>query len=185
MRNILETKCMLRETLTAIGTAGHARQYVPCDRGTSYIEETGRNAEVCNEEHKCNWTQGPLEKAKLAQHSYKGVHRIYSKEPKALHIEPNTNRMHSYGPTLLWLIIWSVLDIKHCSRIHRTETPFIVDYVGNLCFYIGTTQKMCFGNIVFCSESTLVLCTQAVKICVAIGASPQVCGDFNIYLNSC
>jgi hypothetical protein len=44
--------------------------------------------EVCIKEHKCNLTQGLLEKSKLAQHAYEG-HRICWNEVEVLQIEPN------------------------------------------------------------------------------------------------
>jgi hypothetical protein len=55
-----------------------------------YIGETGRPLEVRIKEHKCNLTQGLLEKSKLSQHAYEEGHKICCCEAKILQIEPNT-----------------------------------------------------------------------------------------------
>jgi hypothetical protein len=58
--------------------------------GRCYVEETIRRLEIFVKEHKCNLTQGLLEKSKLAQHEYEVEHKICQKEAKVLQIEPNT-----------------------------------------------------------------------------------------------
>jgi hypothetical protein len=61
-----------------------------------YIGKTSRPLEVRFKEHKCNLTQGLLEKSKLAQDLYEEGHKICWNEAKVLQIEPNTTyRKHS------------------------------------------------------------------------------------------
>jgi hypothetical protein len=48
-----------------------------------------KNLVVRMKEHKCNLTWGLLENSKVVQHAYKEGHKIYWKEEKILHVEPN------------------------------------------------------------------------------------------------
>jgi hypothetical protein len=68
----------------------------------------------------------------------------------------------------------SHLDSHYCSRSQKTTTPSNVDYVWNLCFYVGTIQRICADDIY--SDTTLILTTVAMKECMDTGARPHVCG---------
>jgi predicted GIY-YIG superfamily endonuclease len=63
---------------------------IPCDCDTCYIGETSRPLDVRIKEHKCNLTQGFLEKSKLAQHAYDKGHKICWNKARVLQIEPST-----------------------------------------------------------------------------------------------
>jgi hypothetical protein len=62
---------------------------IPCDCGRCYICETSRPLKVCIKEHKCNLTQGLLERSKLAEHAYEEGQKICWNEVKVLQIEPH------------------------------------------------------------------------------------------------
>jgi hypothetical protein len=49
-----------------------------------YIRKTSSPLEVGIKEHKCNLTEGVLEKSKLAQHEFEEGHKICRKEAKVL-----------------------------------------------------------------------------------------------------
>jgi hypothetical protein len=59
-------------------------------------------------------------------------------------------------------------------------TPVItaVDYVSNLCFYVGATQRICLFSDDFYSDSALISTTIAAKQCMDIGARTHICRVF-------
>jgi hypothetical protein len=89
-----------------------------------------------------------------------------------LQVEPNTTYRKYKESAHVSLVDHPIsqasLDISHLDsnyriRSQKTVTPFIVDYLGKLCFYIGFTQRICFFGDDFCSDNTLILTTVAVK----------------------
>jgi predicted GIY-YIG superfamily endonuclease len=96
VRTIFKTKHALCGTLLKMGLVRDAQQTkqcvysIQCDCGRCYIGETSRPLEVHIKEHKCNLTQGLLEKSKLVQHAYEEGHKICSNEVKVLQIERST-----------------------------------------------------------------------------------------------
>jgi hypothetical protein len=75
----------------------------------------------------------------------------------------------------------SHLDSRYHSRSQKTTSPFSVDWVGKLCFYVGTIQRICLSSDDFYSHSTLISII-AVKQCMAIRARPHVCGVLNVLM---
>jgi hypothetical protein len=63
---------------------------IPCECGRSCIGETGSPLAVRLREHRHNLQQGLLEKSKLAQHAYKGGHRVGWDDARILEIESNS-----------------------------------------------------------------------------------------------
>jgi hypothetical protein len=51
----------------------------------------------------------------------------------------------------------------YLSRSQKTTTPPSVDYVWNLCFYLGTIQRICLFSDEFYSDSSLTLTTINMK----------------------
>jgi predicted GIY-YIG superfamily endonuclease len=81
----------------------------PLECGRCYIGETSRRLEVRIKKHKCNLTQGLLEKSKVAQHSYQEDHKLCWKEAKVLQSELKTHTENARKqPRWFWQIIRSV-----------------------------------------------------------------------------
>jgi hypothetical protein len=155
VRTIFKTKHTLCGTLMETGPVGDVQQLkqcvysIPCDCGRCYISETSGPLEVHIKEYKYNLTQGLLKKSKLAQHAFEEGHKVCWKEARVLQIESNaTYRKYkesaphvsgSSSDQSTQLGHLSCLDPHYCSRSQKTPTPSSVDYVGKLCFYIGTT----------------------------------------------
>jgi hypothetical protein len=137
---------------------------IPCDCGRCYNEETSRPLEVRNKERKYIMTEGLIEK-KITQYSYEETHRICWKGAKVLQVEPNTTYTKYKESVHVSLVDHPIsqasLDISHLDsnyriRSQKTVTPFIVDYLGKLCFYIGIIQRICLFSDDFYSDSCLV-----------------------------
>jgi hypothetical protein len=81
----------------------------------------------------------------------------------------------------------SPLDSSYRSRSQKNTTPPSVDLVGKLCIYVGTKQRICLSSDYFCSDSTVILTTIAMKQWTDMGARPHVCGvffnDFKVCFN--
>jgi hypothetical protein len=56
----------------------------------------------------------------------------------------------------------------------------VINYhsVWKLCFYVGTTQRICLFSDDFYSDNTLILTTIAVKYYIDIGARTHECSVF-------
>jgi hypothetical protein len=83
----------------------------------------------------------------------------------------------------------SHLDSRYRSRSQKITILSSVDFVWELCFYVGTIQRICLISDDLYSDSTLTVISIVMKECTDIGARPQVCGVFlmiffNICLNS-
>jgi hypothetical protein len=126
---------------------------IPCDCGRCYIGETNRPLEARIKEHKYNLRQGLLEKSKLPQYACEEGRRICCTESKVMQIEPNTTS----GSTKIRPNVsgrpsdqsaqfghLSHLDphYSYSSRSQKTTTPSSLDYMGNLCFYVATIQRI-------------------------------------------
>jgi hypothetical protein len=94
-----------------------------------------KSIEVCIKGHKCNLTQGLLEKSKLAQHAYEEGHKICWNEAKFLQIEPNTTYKKYKESTHLSLLhhptsqpsldispIWTHLITAEVKKITTSST---------------------------------------------------------------
>jgi hypothetical protein len=57
----------------------------------------------------------------------------------------------------------SLLHSHYRGRSQKTTTPSSVDWVGKLCFYVGTVQTICLFSDDFYFDSALILTTVAVK----------------------
>jgi hypothetical protein len=86
LRTIFVTNHTLRGTLMKTGPVRDAQETkqceynIPCDCGSRYISETIRPLEERIKEHKCNLTQGLLQKSKLAQYAYEERHMLERSE---------------------------------------------------------------------------------------------------------
>jgi hypothetical protein len=80
IRTIFKTKHTRRTSLTKTRLEWDPQQMaqcvysIPCERGRSYIGETGRPSAVWLHEHRHNLTEGLLEKFKLAQYAFEEGH---------------------------------------------------------------------------------------------------------------
>jgi predicted GIY-YIG superfamily endonuclease len=119
LRTIFKTKHTLRGTLMKTGSVTDAQKTkqcvysIPCDCGKCYIGETNRPIEVRIKEHKCNLTQGLLEKSKLAQHAYEEGHKICSNKGRVLQIEPIKEKGPEIGTRS---IDWTQLSRFHLKK---------------------------------------------------------------------
>jgi hypothetical protein len=95
-------------------------------------------------------------------------------------IRPHVSGRSSDQSTQLGHI--SHLDSHYWSRCQKTSTLSNVNYVWKLCFYVGTIQIICLFIDDFNSDSTLILTTTAKKVCRDIGARPNACGVFYMFL---
>jgi hypothetical protein len=81
IRTILKTKHTLRSSLIKTRPERDPQQTaqcvysIPCERGRSYIGETGRLLAVRLREQQHNLKEGLLETSKLAKHSYEEGHK--------------------------------------------------------------------------------------------------------------
>jgi hypothetical protein len=107
---------------------------IPCERGSSYIGETGRAIAVWLREHRHNLKEGLLEKSKSAQHAYEEGHRVGWDEARILVIE-NNSRYRKYKelahmacltnlisqPTLDISPMWVPLVSNEVYQLRRSE----------------------------------------------------------------
>jgi predicted GIY-YIG superfamily endonuclease len=62
---------------------------ISCERGRSYIGETGRHSAVRSREHRYSIKEDIVEKSKLAQYAYEEGHRVGWGKARILEIENN------------------------------------------------------------------------------------------------
>jgi hypothetical protein len=111
-----------------------------------YIGERSRPPEVHIKKHTQKLTESLLEKSKLAQHKYEESHKICWNEAKVLQNQPDTTHRKYKESAHMSLVDHPIsghlshLDSHYHSRIQKTTTPSSVDWVGKLCFYVGTTD---------------------------------------------
>jgi hypothetical protein len=90
------------------------------------------------------------------QNAYEEGHKICWNEAKVLQIEPNTTyRRYNESahmslidhpirqPSLEFSPIWTHVIATGVTNLHTT--PFSADYVGRLCFYVGTKHRLGAG----------------------------------------
>jgi hypothetical protein len=106
------------------------------------------------------WHRVCLKKSKLAQYAYEEGYKGLADWTK--HHTQEIQRIGLYvsaRPSDQWTQLGHVpnLDSRYHSRSQKTRTLSSVDYVWELCFYVGTMQRICFFIDDFYSDSTLIL----------------------------
>jgi hypothetical protein len=136
IRTIFKTKQSLRGTLMTTRPDRGLQQTrqcvysIPCECGRCYIDETSRRLEVHIKEHKHNFTQGLLEKSRLAQHAYEEGHRICWNEDRVLQIEPNIICRKYKEPAHMSLLVnqvWTYLLSGSRSSVGKLESYYKAD----------------------------------------------------------